>query len=121
LTNQVHNIVALIAENALKLAYAYLFFTKFCVDKNRFIKVLNLSPKIYSNSLPFKGEGRKRRDGKGKKGKRGEGRRGTIPQIKFYDYSTDVTAGSRVQQQSTLNGSPAITGRAISIHCIHDH
>jgi hypothetical protein len=33
LRNQVHHIVALIAENALKLIYAYLYFEKFCMHK----------------------------------------------------------------------------------------
>jgi hypothetical protein len=48
--------------------------------KNRCNKVLNLTPKIHSNSFLFKGKGRERREGK-----RGEVRRGSIPQIKFYD------------------------------------
>jgi hypothetical protein len=33
LRNQVHHIVALIAENALKLTNAYLYFKKFCMDE----------------------------------------------------------------------------------------
>jgi hypothetical protein len=28
-----HDIVSLIAQNALKLTYAYLYFKKFCMDK----------------------------------------------------------------------------------------
>jgi hypothetical protein len=55
--------------------------SKILYRKNQFNKVLNLTPKIHSNSPPFKGEGRKWRDGKGKKGKRGEGRRGSILKI----------------------------------------
>jgi hypothetical protein len=48
LRNQVHDIVALIAENALKLTYAYLYFKKFCMDeKTRFNKMLNLTPETY--------------------------------------------------------------------------
>jgi hypothetical protein len=73
LRNQVHHTVALIAENALKLTYAYLYFKKFCMDKKlllpslplptllwwsnnfvwkkvRFNKVLNLAPKVHLNS-----------------------------------------------------------------------
>jgi hypothetical protein len=74
LRNQVHHIVAIIAENTLKLTYAYLYFKKFYMDrttycytassslpspgdqkilygqKTRFNKVLGLTPKIHQNS-----------------------------------------------------------------------
>jgi hypothetical protein len=33
LANQVYRVAALIAENALKLSYAYLYLEKFCMDK----------------------------------------------------------------------------------------
>jgi hypothetical protein len=57
--------------------------SKTFVWKKRFSKVMNSTPKIHSKSpLPHL----KGREGKG--GEKREGRRGSIPKIKFYDYST---------------------------------
>jgi hypothetical protein len=36
LRNEVHHMVALIAENALKLTYAYPYFKKFCMDETNY-------------------------------------------------------------------------------------
>jgi hypothetical protein len=81
--NQVNHIIAFIAETALELTNAYLYFKKFCMDKNRFNKV---TPKNHKNSpvstyvknfpraslrTPFKGE-----DGNEGRGREGRGRDG---------------------------------------------
>jgi hypothetical protein len=49
------------------------------VCKNRFNKVLNLTPKIHSNSPPFKGEGGKGGMGKERRGKEGREGEGASP------------------------------------------
>jgi hypothetical protein len=91
LRNQVHHIVALIAENALKLTNAYLYFKKFCMDEKpgsikcwiwhpKFTKThlwAYILSKIFRGQAPgplFKGQGREGRRGRGKQGRGGKER-----------------------------------------------
>jgi hypothetical protein len=95
LRNQVHLIVALLAENALKFTNAYLYFRNFLWTKNQVqeniefntqnsLKVTceQISFQKFSGASPgppFKGQGREGREGKGKQGRRGRVRRGASP------------------------------------------
>jgi hypothetical protein len=110
LRNQVHHIVALIAENALKLTNAYLYFKNFLWTKNPVQQNIEFNTQISlkvtceqisfqkfsgaSPGPPFKGQGREGRRGRRNREERKgegigwEGKEGSITQIKFYYYCT---------------------------------